>query len=354
MRKTFTAIVATLCLLPARAQTEVAPFVPGSTLEGVCYYLPQTALRVTVTAERTVTRPGEFYRYASRYLRLQGVPQEESVSWSIKEISMEPYGVPDKEKAYSIRVKSKTVAPLVGLSKDGILLSINAEAQETALPAPPQGKPAPALPNPKDFMTQEILSAGSVAKQAELCAQEIYDIRESRNALTRGEAENTPKDGAQLKLMLDQLDQQAAVLESLFAGTTQTSTEVFTLHYLPTKTSDRELLFRFSSKLGAVDADNLAGEPIYIGIKSMETIPAPVEDPQVSKKKEKMQQGVWYNVPQRIEARIYSAEKEWAKMETPMGQFGTVEVLAGTLFDKKSTIQVTFFQTTGGTKDIMQ
>ena len=35
-------------------------------------------------------------------------------------------------------------------------------------------------------------------RQAELVAKEIYSIRESKNALLRGEADNMPKDGAQL------------------------------------------------------------------------------------------------------------------------------------------------------------
>ena len=38
----------------------------------------------------------------------------------------------------------------------------------------------------------------------------------------------------------------------------------------------------------------------------------------------------------------------------PMAQFGIVEILSNTLFDKKTTTQVTFFQETGGTKDIME
>lgn len=52
--------------------------------------------------------------------------------------------------------------------------------------------------------------SNSSAKMAELVAKEIYSIRESRNALLRGEADNMPKDGAQLKLMLDNLNQQTA------------------------------------------------------------------------------------------------------------------------------------------------
>ena len=51
------------CPLSIMAQTEVEPFVPGSTLEGVTYYLPRTAFRVTVIAEKTTTRPGDFNKY---------------------------------------------------------------------------------------------------------------------------------------------------------------------------------------------------------------------------------------------------------------------------------------------------
>ena len=96
-------------VLGIQAQTDVSDFVPGSTLEGVSYFLPKTAFRVTVITEKTVTKPGDFYKYANRYLRLPNVPAEESVSWAIKSIKLEPFGVPDKEKAYSIKIKSKTI-----------------------------------------------------------------------------------------------------------------------------------------------------------------------------------------------------------------------------------------------------
>jgi len=336
------------------AQTVVEPFVPGSTLEGVSYFLPRTAVRITVVAEKTITRPGDFNKYAERYLRLQNVPQTQSTAWEIRSINMEPFGKPDKQKAYSIKIKSKTVAPLVGLSRDGLLLSINADAEEETLPALPQGEKGPAPVNPRAFMTQEILAAGSTAKMAELCAQEIYDLRESRNALIKGEADNTPKDGEQLKLMLEQLDQQTAALESLFRGTQQSSTEVFSFTYDPTKDSARDILFRFSKKLGVVDADDLAGEPVYISVERMESLPETQPNEQTSKKKEKMERGVYYNVPARMKLTIDYGQKKLADLETPMGQFGVVEILSNTLFDKKATTRVTFFQNTGGTKDVME
>ena len=355
MRQRITvAAILFVAALSVQAQTEVENFVPGSTLEGISYFLPRTAVRITVTAQKTITRPGDFNKYAERYLRIAGVPQAESTEWELLNVVMEPFGKPDKEKAYSIKIRSKTVAPLVGLSRDGLLLGINTEVEEEVLPPLPKGEKGPEPVNPRSFMTQEILAAGSTAKMAELCAQEIYDLRESRNALIKGEADNTPKDGAQLKLMLDQLDQQTNALQSLFTGTTQTSTEVFSLIYDPTKEAERDLLFRFSRKLGVVDADNLAGEPVYISVERMESLPETKPDEQTAKKKEKLERGVFYNVPARMKLAVTYGQKTLAEMETPMGQFGLVEILSNLLFDKKTTTRVTFFQSTGGTKDVME
>ena len=345
-----------LCLsaLGMQAQTEVTNFVPGSTLEGVSYYLPKTAFRITIITEKTVTKPGDFCKYANRYLRLPNVPTEEKVEWSIKSIKLEPFGVPDKKKAYSIKIKSKTVAPLVGLSSDGILLSINTDATEDVLPELPEPVPAAKLDNPRDYMTQEMLAAGSTAKMAELCAEEIYDLRDSRSSLIKGEADNTPKDGAQLQLMLNQLDKQTAALESMFKGTQQTSTEVTSFNFLPNQETDKEILFRFSQKLGVVESDDLAGSPVYVSVKCTDMLPKEEPNEDIAKKKAKMEKGVYYNVPVRTKVTVFNNLQEFTSTEVPMGQFGAVEVLSNTLFDKQATTKVTFFQTTGGTKDIMK
>ena len=338
--------------LAVQAQTDVTKFVPGSTLEGVSYFLPKTAFRVTIITEKTVTKPGDFYKYANRYLRLSNVPTEEKVEWRIKSIKLEPFGVPDKDKAYSIKIKSKTVAPLVGLSSDGLLLSINTEAVEEVLPELPDAIPAAKLEDPRTYMTQEMLAAGSTAKMAELCAEEIYDLRDSRNSLIKGEADNTPKDGAQLQLMLNQLDKQTAALESMFKGTQQTSTEVTSFNFLPNEETDKDILFRFSQKLGIVDEDDLAGAPIYVSVRRTETLPQTENDEDIAKKKAKMEKGIYYNVPARAKVTIFNSQQEFCSTELPMGQFGVVEILSNTLFDKQATTKVTFFQTTGGTKNI--
>ncbi len=341
-------------LLTLLAQTEVETFVPGTTLEGVNYFLPQTALRITVVAEKTEVTPGELNKYAFRYLRLQDVPKEKSISWRIKSVNLEPYGVPDAHKAYSVKVKPKTLAPLVSLTHDGILLAINAEAEESTLPPTPQGTPAAQPLNPRHYLNQEILSAGSSAKMAELCAQEIYDIRESHNALIRGEADNTPKDGEQLRLMLEQMDTQSRALEQLFCGYTQTSTEVFVINYLPTREVEKEVLFRFSQISGVVDRDDLSGQPVYISVKGMGNLPARVDDPEADKKKAKMERGLYYNVPAREAINIFDINQSYLTAECSMGQFGYTEILSEVLFDKKLTTKVYLYQDNGGVKKLEQ
>ena len=339
------------------AQTQVEKFVPGSTLEGVSYFLPRTALRVVVTSQRTVITPGKYHNYAYKYLRIQDVPIQTSSTWSVKKVEIIPYSVPDPQKAYTVRLKGNTIAPMVSLTKDGILLGINTKVTETQLPPvalPQMIQKAISYDDVLKYLNRDMLQAGSDAKMAELVAQEIYDIRESRDALLRGEADNTPKDGQQLKLMLDGLEQQINTLSSLFVGTTEISEMTSVIDIVPNAITDKFLLFRFSKWTGMVDSDDMSGVPYYISVKKMGELPEPSEDIKIAAQKGKMLTAVRYNVPARTKVQVYNSEKNWAELEIPMGQFGFEEILSNVLFDKKATTQVTFFQHTGGIKDIKQ
>lgn len=331
--------------ITASAQTVVLPYIPGTTTEGVTYYLPQTELSFTVTATCTTKKPGELNSYAGRYLKLNDVTKKQETQWVINDITITPFGTPDTSKVYSIPLKKATVAPLVSLTKSGILLSINAKAEETPLPTDPKinKKESNAL-NSKDYMSQEILYAGNSNKMAELSANEIYDIRESRTELSKGQAENMPKDGEQLKLMIQQLNLQEEALLQLFKGTEEKITKSFTFTYKPTKVTKKEVLFRFSDQLGLLDKDNLAGEPIYIDIVDQKTIPTEQVDP---KKKKADEQAVRYNLASDANIKLYSREKTFAELTTPIAQFGRVEILSSELFNKRTATQVFFHQNTG-------
>ena len=344
------AICLLACTLQGKAQTEVSRYVPGVTAEGVTYFLPQTALKVTVVASRTTTRPGDFKDYAQRYLRLDNVPKVEETIWKIDKIYITPYGVPDTTKVFSIPLHKKTIAPLVGLTKSGIITAINTEGEEDAMPKVQEvNSLEKSKLKPRDYMTEEILYASSQNKMAELTANEIYDIRESRNALSKGQADNMPKDGEQLKLMINQLNTQEEALLQLFKGTKEYETKTFTLHFIPKQEGDKQLLFRFSDELGMVDKSNLAGAPVYISIKDEKTLPAEVQNP---KPKKTELEAVRYTVPSQVTIKIYDWKETYANLTTPMGQFGRTEILSSELFNKRTSTQVTFYSTTGALKKV--
>ena len=321
-------------LLPLNAQTIVSNYQPGVTSEGAVYFLPKTAIRNTVQIEKTTYTPGDLCKYADRYLRLKDVPAEPSTTWRITSIRQEAVSIADTSKRYTVKFDPKTVAANIALSDDGVLLAINAEPKPLPLQQPFKAAPRPEPVNPRQYMNEEILAAGSTAKMAELTARDIYEIRESRNLLVRGQADNMPKDGAQLKLMLNQLDLQDRSLTSLFAGTTRKDTLEKSMTIVPNKESKQSLLFRFSQKLGLLDDDDLAGVPYYIKVVNLHAVPMP--DPEV-KKKQKQEQGVYVNVPGRMKTTIYNADGVVVTNEFPAAQFGTVELLSGALFNKRYT-----------------
>ena len=312
--------------------------------EGIVYFLPKTKVAVDIIATKVNYQPGEFSLYASRYLRLNNISSQPESHWEIKDIQVRLVGVPDSTKAYIIKVKDKSVASNVELTDKGIVKAINTTSTEKES-APDYKLEKPELhENVRKYMTEDILMAGSSAKMAELTAREIYNIRESRNALLRGETDTPPQDGNQLKLMLDNLQLQDEVLTEMFKGKAEKDTQTIRLRITPEEMKDR-VVFRFSQKLGLLDKDDLAGEPYYLSITNLQTpaIPAATEE---DKKKEL--EGVAYNVPGRARIVLMQGNRTLTETELPVTQFGTREYLAPVLFNKNSTTKVLFDTATGG------
>lgn len=344
-KKNIVLLSALLFSVSAIAQTEVTAGVTRGKDYGVTYVLPKTEIELTVQATKHTYTPGEFSKYAERYLRLNNVSSEPETYWTLDKMQTEVIGVPDKENVYFVKMKDKTVAPLIELSKDGIVYSINmplGSGQRKTTPTI-QPKVTGNTPNvnPRDFLTEEILMSNSTAKMAELVAKEIYNIRESKNALLRGEADNMPQDGAQLKIMLDNLNMQERAMTEMFSGTLKEESKTFTIRLTP-KEMNNEIAFRFSKRLGVVANDDLAGEPYYITITDMKTPAIPEDD---GKKKV---DGIAYNVPGRAHITLTGNNKKVFDGELPITQFGTIEYLAPVLFNKNSTIKVLFDTATGG------
>ncbi|MDU1891003.1 MAG: DUF4831 family protein [Dysgonomonas sp.] len=325
---------------------------------GVAYSLPKTSIVIKADYTKTTRKAGEFYQYAERYLSITNPITEDATVYTLNNITSTTEGIVDKDKSYLVEFRSNTTAPFVTLTKDGLICAINSdytfpkeEVQNTE-----KAQAAPLL-DPKSFLSEEILRAGSTAKQAELIAKQIYRLRESRNNILTGEADNMPPDGNAYKLVMTQLEGQEKALTAMFVGseTTETMSKEFTI--VPDdKNIENRILFRFSSKLGIVDQNDLAGAPVYLTLKNkdpkQEVILTPKEEKEMEKK---FSAGIIYNVPGKASLQITYNGKNYVQKECDIVQYGIQDVLTPKMFDNnKLPVKVIFFPDLGAIKQIIQ
>lgn len=328
------------------AQTEVNAFFTGAN-EGVTYYLPDTKVEITLKATCIKKSPGEFSRYADRYLRVKDAIKEANSYWELTGAEVGTTGTPSTDRMFTVKLNGSSASNLT-LDEQGIIAAINtspAKAEETAGVATEHHSHSDA----SQYMTEEMLQASSTAKLAELTAKEIYAIRESKLAITRGQSENMPKDGQAMQLMLDELDKQEQALTELFIGRTDTLTQEMRILIEPQENCDttKAVLLRFSHKLGFVSKENLAGEPVYYDLRDLKTVKRPTAEEQ-KKRKPIKKEGVCYTIPGKAEIEVYTRTRKLVKEEVPVAQLGTTEVLSKSLFNKSNATKVVFDTSTGG------
>ena len=339
-------LLITMATMSCYAQTEVSAFSTGAG-EGVTYYLPDTKIEITLNATCIKHIPGEFSRYAERYLRIKDAITKADSYWELDGATITRSGVPAPYKMFTIKLNNST-ASNIALDEQGVIAAINTtpqkhteEAAETYIS---NGHLDAGM-----YMTEEMLQATSTAKMAELTAREIYAIRESKLAITRGQAENMPNDGQAMQLVLNELDKQERALMEMFIGRTDTLKQVFRIGIMPTEKCDttKAVLLRFSRKLGFVDKDNLAGEPVYYDLRDLKSVKRPTAE-EAAKAKPIKKEGVCYNIPGKAEVVLYTRTRKLAKEEIPVAQLGTTEILSKSHFNKANTTKVLFDTTTGG------
>lgn len=322
----------------------------AQSIEGTDYYLPKAVMQFTVKVEKTVYTPGRFAPYAQRYMR-KDVNIEGYTAYRLIGIDMTQTAEPDTARHFILTTDKKHSISKVCRADNGLLMAINSEAEQPRVAIPSfVSAPKPQPLNPDDYMTEAILNAGSAAKMAELSAKEIYDIRDSRNQLSRGEADFMPKDGAQLKIMMANLDQQEQAMTQLFEGTTTRDTLWTNISYTPTK-EGQEMLFRFSRHFGLTDSDDLSGEPYYAVVTNLHSVSLPDPAP-ADKKEDKNDIGLRVSQPGKIRVDITDGMKTHSSYEILAPQFGTVQSLSGELFGKKQSSQIVLDPLTGSVRTI--
>ena len=318
---------------------------------GLVYSLPVTALRIDVTAERTVNLAGPYFQYAKKFVGTDKVIRENSENWTITKVSVVPYGIPDEDNKYLMQLKPGAVT-YICVDDNGMLLSINREETVTR-PAAPEIPENPDPVNIREYLQyvdEDFIASQSSVKQAQMLAENLMEIRDAKTSLTRGTAETMPTDGRQLELMLESLRHQEAAMTAAFTGASYKETVVRSYNFTP-EDEGRSVLFRMSDCAGFVDADDYSGDPVYVDVSVTSEGELPVDDKGEEKKLPK--DAVIYNVPGAARVELSLLGKKLCSTETEFSQFGVRFGMQPALFSsKKERSFAVFNPVTGGLREL--
>lgn len=345
------AILALLSLSAASAQNTQKFTAAKASDYGIVYSLPVTELDITVEAEITDRRPGEFHNYARRHLGITDAVTAPSQEITVKSVVITPRGVADPDNRWLAQFKNGS-SPFMLLTPEGIPLTLNtdvpAAVPSTALPVARPAQPTILQTDAaRQAMTQDMIRSSSTSKRAELAAQRIFELRDTRSDLLSGQADNPPADGQAMKLVLDNLARQEAALTAMFAGTGQTRTEVRTIAVRPDSLGlVDEVIARLSAVDGILDPDNLAGAPLTVSVDVLELAQLPLNEKGETKRFPKG--GVAYTIPGRALVTVSYEGREVARAEVELAQLGVTFGLEPGLFtDKKAPAMLRLNPATG-------
>lgn len=339
----------------AAAQTSQKLTAGKATEYGLVYSLPLTAVDIVLEAELAEEAPGEFQNYARRYLGDMGhVVREPRKSVTLKSVTIVPRGVADSENRWLAQFKAGS-APYMILNSANIPVAVNTgDVPEDAAPELPVARPASPTPlqteAARQAITQDMARSSSTQKKAELAAQRIFELRETRSDILSGQSDNTPPDGQAMKLVLDNLAAQEAALTAMFVGTHTSRTVVETVSLLPDSSDfSGRVVARLSSTDGIVEADNLAGSPVTVNLTIIEEGKLPVTEKGEQKKFPKG--GFAYNIPGKALLEVCYDGRTIASKEVELSQLGVTFGLDPALFtDKKAPSKLILDPATGAIK----
>ncbi len=255
---------------------------------GIAYSLPQTTVNVVLSAQKTVQTPGVFYNYAERYLGADAARKaiaKPSTIWQLTGAKIYAGAeVPADAEQYLMQFKGGQPV-FVALSAMGNPLTVNSD-DIPPMPAPAEvPAPTPLTKTPLDdpaaryAVTEDMLQGSSLAKRAQFAADQIIQLRQSRQDYLTGQADQMP-DGQALALILQNLQAQEEALTAMFLGTTQTATDAIEVSYVPSADAPASdvVIARLSPLKGFVDADDLSGAPVVLNSKVLTTGKMPLDE----------------------------------------------------------------------------
>lgn len=343
----------------------------------VIYALPQTVIKLDVTAEKTILKRGPFADYATKYLGLSDVVSASDVQWKLKAIEASSVGEVDPEQYHKITTSGDYEPILISLSANGLLKGFNVTRNQiiekekevffvSAEDADIEyGKFSidPIVKYRKDtvyklvetdtaFVKVPVLEkqalTKSVEEKAEEAAHEIFKLRKRRFKILTANYELLPPDGKAYEVIVRELKKLEEDYLSLFIGKKVSSIQKFQFSYTPKKAEKGGVIFRMSAQKGPVGVDDLEGKPIRIAFKNLQSTGELAITPTAGVAPEKL---IFYRIPDLADVSISDGKNILFKDRMTIAQFGKIANMpAEVLLNENYSIE--FYPDLGSIKNV--
>lgn len=310
------------------------------------YYLPQTALDITVTLHQETYTPGPYSAFAESLLGIAGDAPQAGDHWRIDSVAVATSEEADYTAAFAVkRPKGSTFPEWLTLSKSGLLM-----AASTAPAFTPQGQSQrdgrADWPPFTDLSTAQFVAdkssifysvvqrdttfvrvpvqrnvvvKESVEEKAKQAADLIFALRKKRVELICGDAE-LPTAPRMLQEMLDEISRVEAQYLSLFIGRWTSRKHAVRLRYTPSAKESSSMLCRFSTQSGICPTSELSATPLLIHVQRLE---GPIGYP-AEAKLPPLKNGLYYRPACMAEVTLTLLRDELLRARVPLTQLGPI------------------------------
>lgn len=310
------------------------------------YYLPQTALDITVTLHQETYTPGPYSEFAESLLGIAGDAPQAGDHWRIDSVAVATSEEADYTAAFAVkRPKGSTFPEWLTLTKSGLLM-----AASTAPAFTPQGQSQrdgrADWPPFTDLSTTQFVAdkssifysvvqrdttfvrvpvqrnvvvKESVEEKAKQAADLIFALRKKRVELICGDAE-LPTAPRMLQEMLDEISRVEAQYLSLFIGRWTNKRHAVRLRYTPSAKESSSMLCRFSTQSGICPTSELSATPLLIHVQRLE---GPIGYP-AEAKLPPLKNGLYYRPACMAEVTLTLLRDELLRARVPLTQLGPI------------------------------
>ncbi len=354
----------------------------GHSRQGFYYNLPQTVVSVDITVVKKHEIPGPFGDYASKYLGLENVIQENSVQYEIKSVDIKTHAQPDPAEFYFVEYDTENFDKLpfsMQFTNAGIISGLHTQQEVNLadsrnheeqkendfgsevtfnhfLDTNIQEKVDTIIERiQRDTLTIERkkLRRTWVEKSSEVRAKEIaeyiIDVRRKKYDLINGFAE-IPYPKETIQYMVEQLEKQEEDYLELFTGVIIYEEMKIKRNYLPTRNNIGKPLelFYFSSLLGVQDTRDRTSSLVTLVAEAdsttrqldLFTFQPPTGDDEM------LNRGFFYRVPEHARISIVKDESTIAEARVLINQLGIITSLP------PENYEIEFYPATGSVKSV--